>query len=267
MIDGNFFNNILNDFLSVLPNIIYSILIFIFFLVVGNVIYHFIVNKADKTISNNIIIEEFGYLLYYLIVILGFIIAIINLGVQTATIITLLGTFAIALGLSLKGCIDDIVAGIYLCANDVFNIGDKVQIGEINGYISNINLFYTTVNQIRTGLPIIIQNSKIKDSIVINYYRYQYINVENKFSISNIPSNYKNYVEIFSIIKQSLMNCNFIIDKNNIRINVLDANDNSGTTLVVNAPIVSTDWFLAYYEINNIVREALFNNGIILRLF
>lgn len=162
---------------------------------------------------------------------------------------------------------DDIISGIYISANNLFNIGDAVKIGEVAGFVSSINLFYTIINQTRTGVSITILNSKVKDSILINYYKYEFVNVENLFSISNIPSNYKSYVEIFSIIKQSMMNCNYIIDKSKIKINILNASIDSGTTIIVNSPIKSVDWFLAYYEINNIVREALYNNGIILRLF
>jgi small conductance mechanosensitive channel len=263
----NYLIDIKNYFLEILPNLIYSIFIFLLFLVIANVINYLLVNKIDKTVSNSIIIEEFGLILYYLIVIIGFIIAIINLGVQTATIITILGTFAIGLGLSVKSTIDDIIAGIYICSNNLFNIGDQVKIGETVGTIANINLFYTVINQLRTGLPIMIHNSKIKESIIINYYKYEYVNVENIFSISNIASNYKNYEQIFSIIKESLLNCKYIVNKNKITIGVLNASEGSGTAIVVLSPIKSIDWLLAYLEINSIVREALYTNGIILRLF
>ena len=249
------------------PNIIYSIFLFLVFLIIANVIKNLIQSKIDVAKSNSIILSEFSILMYYFIIIVGIIVALINLGVQIATIVTLLGTFGLAMALAIKSCFEDIIAGIYISTNDLYNIGDKVDIGEINGYIHDINLFYTTFSRVGTYVSVVINNSKIRESNIINWSKFDYINCENLFSISNTPLNDKNYNKIFDIIRESLSNCEYIVDKSRIKVNVLNANDESGTSIMVLSPIKSSDWRHAFFEINNLIREALFNNNIILRLF
>lgn len=259
-----FYNNILEGIVKALPNIFFSIFIFLIFLTIAHIANNYIQSNINKFKSNNIVLSEFAVLLYYFIIIIGLIIAFINLGIEVATIITLLGTVGLAIALSIKGCVEDIIAGIYISSNDLFNIGDRVEIGDVHGYVHEINLFYTTINELRTTIPVIVNNSKVKASNIVNWTKYEFINCQNIFLISNFPLNNTNYTKIFNIIREATIKCQYITDKSKIRIDVLSVNNNYGTQIMVLSPIRSVDFVLAYLEINNLVREALFNNNIFL---
>jgi small conductance mechanosensitive channel len=112
----------------------------------------------------------FASLLRYLIVIIT-IIAILNqFGVQTASIIAILGAAGLAIGLALQGTLQNIAAGIMLLILRPFRVGDFIDAGPVSATVDEIGLFttqFTTVDGVYVSCP----NSSIWNSKVTNYSR------------------------------------------------------------------------------------------------
>ena len=112
----------------------------------------------------------FASLIRYLIVIIT-IIAILNqFGVQTASIIAILGAAGLAIGLALQGTLQNIAAGIMLLILRPFRVGDFVDAGPVSATVDEIGLFttqFTTADGVYVSCP----NSSIWNSKVTNYSR------------------------------------------------------------------------------------------------
>lgn len=112
----------------------------------------------------------FASLLRYLIVIIT-IIAILNqFGVQTASIIAILGAAGLAIGLALQGTLQNIAAGIMLLILRPFRVGDYIDAGPVSATVDEIGLFttqFTTVDGVYVSCP----NSSIWNAKVTNYSR------------------------------------------------------------------------------------------------
>ncbi|MDF1750940.1 MAG: mechanosensitive ion channel [Alphaproteobacteria bacterium] len=112
----------------------------------------------------------FASLVRYLIVIIT-IIAILNqFGVQTASIIAILGAAGLAIGLALQGTLQNIAAGIMLLILRPFRVGDFVEAGPVSATVDEIGLFttqFTTADGVYVSCP----NSSIWNSKVTNYSR------------------------------------------------------------------------------------------------
>lgn len=92
-------------------------------------------------------------------------------GVQTASIITVLGAAGLAVGLALQGTLQNIAAGIMLLALRPLRAGEYVSIvGKGDGTVLEVGLFLTRLDQY-DGVHLTLPNSAVWGSTIINYSR------------------------------------------------------------------------------------------------
>lgn len=106
----------------------------------------------------------------YLIVTVGIIIGLDILGVNTTSIIALLGAAGIAVGLALKDTLSNIAAGVMLIILRPFRKGHFIEFGSYKGKVIEIN-FFTTILKTGDGLYISAPNSSLWGNTLTNYTR------------------------------------------------------------------------------------------------
>lgn len=106
----------------------------------------------------------------YLIYTIGGIFMLDLFGVNTSSIITLLGAAGIAVGFALKDTLGNIAAGIMLLFLRPFRIGDFIEFGSVMGTVRELNLFQTILETF-DGLYVASPNSAIWGNSIINYSR------------------------------------------------------------------------------------------------
>lgn len=98
------------------------------------------VDAAVRTFLNNFI--KIG--LYVVLVI-----SIISvLGVPMASVITVLATCGLAVGMALQGALANLAGGIMLLIFRPFNVGDYVIAADAEGVVKELNLFYTVITTV-----------------------------------------------------------------------------------------------------------------------
>ena len=92
------------------------------------------------------------------------------LGVETASIITVLATCGAALALALQGSLSNLAGGLMLLIFRPFRVGDFLEACDQSGTVTEVGIFYTTM---RTGdnRHITIPNGSLLNSVMINYSR------------------------------------------------------------------------------------------------
>jgi small conductance mechanosensitive channel len=111
-----------------------------------------------------------GNMVRYLILILVLIAVLAQFGVQTASIIAVLGAAGLAIGLALQGTLQNIAAGFMLLFLRPFNVGDYIDAGGVAGTAEEIGLFVTTL-MTPDGVFITVPNSQIWNSSIKNFSR------------------------------------------------------------------------------------------------
>lgn len=104
-------------------------------------------------------------------------------GVETASIIAVLGTIGLAIGLALQGTLSNIASGIMLLVLRPFNVGDVVDIGGTAGIVDEIGLFTTDMHTF-TNVAITMPNSQIWGTKIENYTANPTRRVDLKIGIS-----------------------------------------------------------------------------------
>ncbi|MFC4298132.1 MAG: mechanosensitive ion channel domain-containing protein [Castellaniella sp.] len=94
-----------------------------------------------------------------------------RLGVQTASLVAMLGASALAIGLALQGTLQNFAAGIMLLVLRPVRAGEFVTIGgQGSGTVDEIGLFMTRFVQV-DGIQILLPNTLVWGSPITNYSR------------------------------------------------------------------------------------------------
>jgi small conductance mechanosensitive channel len=107
-------------------------------------------------------------LIRYLVLTLTGIAVLSQFGVQTASLITVIGAAGLAIGLALQGTLANVAAGVMLLLLRPFKIGDYVEVAGHGGTVTAVSLFVvelTTPDNVQITVP----NSQVWGAAVKNY--------------------------------------------------------------------------------------------------
>ena len=106
------------------------------------------------------------------IVVLGITAMIVldKFGVDTKSILAVLGAFGLAIGLALKDTVSDVASGIVLLVLRPFDVGDDVDVEGTVGVVDAIDLFQVQLTS-HDGVPIFLPNTKVRAGKIQNFTR------------------------------------------------------------------------------------------------
>lgn len=107
-------------------------------------------------------------LVYYAVLIFVVIAALNRLGVQTASVIALLGAAGLAIGLALQGSLSNFAAGVLMIIFRPFKVGDFIEGGGVTGTVEEIELFTTKIVTPENAL-VIVPNANLGGANITNF--------------------------------------------------------------------------------------------------
>jgi len=155
-------------------------------LIVGHIVIKYVMKliakgkrteKMDKTVK--VFMDSFVKAALYCLLIIS-VIAI--LGIPMASIVAVLASAGLAIGLALQGALSNFAGGIMIILFKPFCIGDYVDAGGCSGTVDKISLFYTTLLSV-DNKRITIPNSTITGGNVVNYSSEENRRVDLAFSV------------------------------------------------------------------------------------
>ena len=121
--------------------------------------------------SDATLIPVIAAVLRYAGLTLTLIIALSQFGIETTSIIAVLGAAGLAIGLALQGTLSNVAAGVMLLILRPFETGDWIETNGISGTVKEIGLFTTHIDTF-DNVYISIPNSSIWSSIIINHAKH-----------------------------------------------------------------------------------------------
>lgn len=106
-----------------------------------------------KTLLNSVI----SFVVFFVVLLM----IVANFGFNITPLLTGAGIVGLAVSLSAQTVIKDVIAGALLIMENQYNVGDKIQIGDIKGTVRQVNLRTTVIKGEDGGLTF-IPNSEIK---------------------------------------------------------------------------------------------------------
>ncbi len=172
-----------DKFISALPVLAFAIIVFF----AGIILSKLVVKFASKFIERSNIENTAGSFLISLIrVVLYILVAIIALSmlnVPMTSIVTVIGTAGLAIGLALQNSLSNLAGGFIILFSKPFKSGDLIEIDNSLGTVNSIGILYTKIIT-PDNKSIFIPNGKITDAKIINYSEISTRRVDLSFDIS-----------------------------------------------------------------------------------
>lgn len=105
-----------------------------------------------------------------------------KIGISSASILAILGSAGLALGLALQGSLSNFAGGILILLMKPFKLGDYILCEGMEGTVSSIGLVYTTLNTM-DNKQVIMPNGKLSSSVLTNVTAQQRRRLEIKVGI------------------------------------------------------------------------------------
>jgi small conductance mechanosensitive channel len=100
--------------------------------------------------------------------VLFFVLCLSQLGIQTSSLVALLGAFTLAIGLALQSSLSNLAAGILLVIFNYFRVGDRIEVAGIEGIVESIEILSTTICTPDNRL-VTIPNRQVIENNIINH--------------------------------------------------------------------------------------------------
>lgn len=89
------------------------------------------------------------------------------LGFATSSIVAIVGSAGLAIGLALQGSLANFAGGVLILMMKPFVVGDYIIVGDVEGNVQKIDIVYTTLHTI-DNRAVILPNGKLADSNIVN---------------------------------------------------------------------------------------------------
>ncbi|MFQ1701088.1 mechanosensitive ion channel family protein [Loktanella agnita] len=257
--DGRTLTDLLTlEFLaSMLGNVVAAILILVIGSILAGWVKRRLIGLGQKHAHLDITLFNFlGNVARYVIIGFAFLFVLNTFGVQTTSIIAVIGAAGLAIGLALQGTLSNIAGGVMIVFFRPIKIGDFVEVNDQMGTVKDITLNYTEVASLG-NVQIIIPNSEVWGNTIVNYSSYPLRRAEWTFGVG-YGANLKKAEEV---IRDTIM-----ADERSksdpepfIQVNNLNS---SSVDFLVRVWCDSADYFQYQADMKRKVKEALDAAGV-----
>jgi small conductance mechanosensitive channel len=145
-----------------------ALLIFVLGWIASKWVYAICLRGARRSQMEEALARFLSSLAQYTVLAMAVIAALNRVGVQTTSLIALLGAAGLAVGLALQGNLSNFAAGVMILFFRPFTLDDKITVAGKSGQVRDIGLFATTL--ITPGNEkVIVPNSAITADPIVNY--------------------------------------------------------------------------------------------------
>ena len=164
--------DMLNSLIEIGSSLSISLLMALAILIIGRqlvkLILRLITVALEKSNVEDTVRIFVTNLLNTLLMILVFIAAINQLGIETTSIIAVLGAAGLAIGLALQGSLSNFAAGILIVIYRPYKVGDYIEAGNYAGTVKDIQIF-STVLKTPDNKIVVVPNGSIMNGSIVNY--------------------------------------------------------------------------------------------------
>lgn len=239
-----------------LINIGYALLIFI----VGRIAVRVIVNYTGKALGKSKIDSmAVGFITAVLssaLMVMVVILALTQLGLNTATLATVLGAAGLAIGLAMKDSLGNFAAGLMIVLFKPFKVGDYVEVAGEGGSVDDISMF-ATVLRTPDNKIITVPNASVFGSTVTNY------STENRRRIDLVAGiDYNSDIKKAKEVLEGILDSHDKILKDPAYTVAVAELADSSVNLVVRPWVATADYWAVRFELVEQIKLKLDENGI-----
>ena len=242
---------------NIAKNIAIALLILVIGIIISKTAQKLIKKIDEKRLPDHSLIRSLlkALVRYGILIICG--IMILNLfGVNTASVIAVLGVAGVAIGLALKDLIGNLVSGIILIVMESVRIGEFIEFTSFSGIVKEINLL-TTILETPDGIYISAPNSSILGNPIKNYTR----NGKRRMEIS-IGIAYADSVDMAFNVMQNIISEEPRFLKEPSPQIILQSIEVNSIKITIRAWASVQDYWNIYWDINKVIKAKMEEAGL-----
>lgn len=185
-----------------------------------------------------------------------FFIVVSIIGIKATSLVTVLGTAGIAVGLALQGSLTNLAGGVLILFFKQFSKGDYISTGSVEGTVDQIHILYTTLTTTDNKV-IIIPNGQLANGTIVNYSKNSERRLDMVFSVS-----YDTPTEKVKEILNKLADEHPAVIQEKARTVRMAKQNASSLDFNFRVWVKSSDYWNTLYDLNEKVKDEFDKNGI-----
>ncbi len=208
-------------------------------------------SSLDKGVVN-FAVSVLKFVMYAVLVM----IVVDKLGFQTTSLLTLFGSAALAIGMSLQGSLSNFAGGILILIFKPFKVGDYIIVGDKEGTVKSIEILYTRLITIDNKV-IMLPNGSLSNSSIVNVGAENTRRIDIEIGIgysSDIPKAKK-------LLEEVINKENGVLKEKEVLV-VVKSLDESCVTLETRAWVNTSDYWNVRFDLLEKYKNIFDENGI-----
>lgn len=193
---SNFFLGIWMGFLNVLPTILFALVILVVGFLLSKLAIKLMTKAFERTKLDLTITKFLKSALKIVLYVLLLTVVLSILGVPTTSIITVIGTAGVAVGLALQDSLSNLAGGFLILFSKPFKVGSYIKTNGEEGTVDCINILYTKLIT-PDNKVIYVPNGMAANAVCVNFTELNHRRIDHNLSIS--------YDESFEKAKESIL--------------------------------------------------------------
>lgn len=182
--------------------------------------------------------------------------SVIILGVPQASVIAVLGSCGLALGLALQGGLSNIASGVIIMFCKPFHVGDFIVSGDISGVVKNIGLYYTLITT-PDNRDVSVPNSSLANSTISNLSTQAVRRIDFDFKIA-----YTSDIDLCRKVLLATAQLNDMISKETEPEVFVAEHGDSAVTMKLRVWCAAENYWTVYFDMWEDVKKAFDKFGI-----
>lgn len=253
---GNFFQGLGNALLSVIPTILFAVAVLILGLILSKLVLALLSKGLSKT-KLELTVTKFTSQMAKIVLYTLLITIVLNiLGIPATSIVTVIGTAGVAIGLALQNSLSNVAGGFLLMITTPFKIGDYIITNGVEGTVSQISILHTRLDS-ATNQAVFVPNGLAINATIINNNGNDTRRVDLKFSISYNDDFETARSVILGLIEEHPL----VLKSVEPTVRMLEHGE-SAIVIAARAWCNTADYWTVYFDLTEQVRAAFIENGI-----
>ena len=246
----------LDGIIGFIPTIILAIIIYVVGFFLNKLVLNLFAKGVERSRLDQTVQKFLASVIKIVITALVLIIVLTVLGIPMTSIITVLGTAGVAVGLALKDSLANVAGGVILLITQTIKVGNYVEIGSYAGVVEEVSILFTKIVT-TDNKDIFIPNGVVSTSSIINYSSEDDRRVDLVFGIS-YNSDHKKAVES---IKSVIAAHPLINQDKEIFVRIGELSESS-VNITVRVWTESDNYWTVHFDLIEQVKERFDQDGI-----
>lgn len=253
---GEFFKDLGSALLGAIPTILFAIVVLIIGMIVTKISVKLLSKGLRRTKLEITVTKFLTQMVKIVLYVLLLTIILSMLGIPSTSIITVIGTAGVAVGLALQNSLSNVAGGFLLLITKPFKVGDYIVSNGVEGVVSSISILHTRLNT-HTNQAVFIPNGLAINATITNNTYNDTRRVDLLFSISYNDD----FEKARGVILEVMRNNPLVLDTPEPFARMMEHGE-SAIVIAARAWCATENYWNVYFDITEQVRAAFIENEI-----